>query len=72
MDYPHLFQNDCQYTLYAVVVHSGSAVFGHYTAYVRQRESWSWYHADDSRVNQVPLKFVRLIDCNHEYWHHIA
>lgn len=46
-------QNDCQYTLYAVVVHSGSAVFGHYTAYVRQRESWSWYHADDSRVNQV-------------------
>ncbi|XP_047245336.1 ubl carboxyl-terminal hydrolase 18 [Girardinichthys multiradiatus] len=44
-------QNDCRYTLYAVVVHSGSAVCGHYTAYVRHRVSKHWYYADDSHVS---------------------
>uniref|UniRef100_A0A3B3ZDU3 USP domain-containing protein n=1 Tax=Periophthalmus magnuspinnatus TaxID=409849 RepID=A0A3B3ZDU3_9GOBI len=43
----------CKYTLYAVVVHSGSAGFGHYTAYVRHRDTQSWYFADDSHTRQV-------------------
>uniref|UniRef100_A0A3Q0QZ63 Ubiquitin specific peptidase 18 n=1 Tax=Amphilophus citrinellus TaxID=61819 RepID=A0A3Q0QZ63_AMPCI len=41
------------YTLYAVVVHSGYAMYGHYTAYVRHRENKRWYYADDSHVEQV-------------------
>ncbi|XP_055009673.1 ubl carboxyl-terminal hydrolase 18 isoform X2 [Boleophthalmus pectinirostris] len=45
-------QPQCQYTLYAVVVHSGSASCGHYTAYVRHRDM-SWYYADDSHTRQV-------------------
>uniref|UniRef100_A0A3B5M840 USP domain-containing protein n=1 Tax=Xiphophorus couchianus TaxID=32473 RepID=A0A3B5M840_9TELE len=45
-------QNDCRYTLYAVVVHYGDAMWGHYTAYVRHRVSNRWYYADDSHVSQ--------------------
>ncbi|XP_026217330.1 ubl carboxyl-terminal hydrolase 18 [Anabas testudineus] len=55
----HFAQNDCRYTLYAVVVHSGSAMFGHYTAYVRHRMNRAWYHADDSYVHQVSWEDVQ-------------
>uniref|UniRef100_A0A3P9QEC4 Ubiquitin specific peptidase 18 n=1 Tax=Poecilia reticulata TaxID=8081 RepID=A0A3P9QEC4_POERE len=48
-------QNDCRYILYAVVVHSGGAMFGHYTAYVRHRVNHRWFYADDSRVSHVRL-----------------
>lgn len=54
-----LFQNDCKYTLYAVVVHSGYAMFGHYTAFVRRNQHW--YYADDSRVKQVEDKICALL-----------
>ncbi|KAG7225603.1 hypothetical protein INR49_005009 [Caranx melampygus] len=36
-----------------VVVHSGCATFGHYTAYVRNQGNQRWYYADDSHVEQV-------------------
>ncbi|KAM7367220.1 hypothetical protein PAMP_015137 [Pampus punctatissimus] len=52
-------QNDCKYTLYAVVVHSGSAMFGHYTAYVRHRRNQRWFYADDSCVKQVSWEDVK-------------
>lgn len=52
-------QTDCRYSLYAVVVHSGSAGCGHYTAFVRHRESQSWYYADDSHTRQVTWKEVQ-------------
>ncbi|KAJ4924930.1 hypothetical protein JOQ06_003878 [Pogonophryne albipinna] len=52
-------QNDCKYTLHAVVVHSGYASFGHYTAYVRQRGSQHWYYADDSHVHQASWEKVQ-------------
>ncbi|XP_042367507.1 ubl carboxyl-terminal hydrolase 18 [Plectropomus leopardus] len=46
-------QNDCRYTLHAVVVHSGYASCGHYTAYVRDRRNQAWYYADDSHVEEA-------------------
>uniref|UniRef100_G3Q8U0 USP domain-containing protein n=1 Tax=Gasterosteus aculeatus aculeatus TaxID=481459 RepID=G3Q8U0_GASAC len=46
-------QDDCKYTLHAVVVHSGYAMFGHYTAYVRHGADRPWYYADDSHVQQT-------------------
>lgn len=46
-------QNGCTYTLYAVVVHSGWASCGHYTAYVRDRVNKRWFYTDDSDVEQV-------------------
>lgn len=52
-------QNDCKYTLYAVVVHSGGAMCGHYTAYVCHRVSQDWYYTDDSHVNQASWKDVQ-------------
>ncbi|XP_071359077.1 ubl carboxyl-terminal hydrolase 18 [Trachinotus anak] len=52
-------QNECKYTLYAVVVHSGSAMFGHYTAYVRHRVNQSWHYADDSHIQQASWKEVQ-------------
>ncbi|XP_060885832.1 ubl carboxyl-terminal hydrolase 18 isoform X1 [Labrus mixtus] len=50
-------QNDCRYALYAVVVHSGYVMSGHYTAYVRLNQQW--YYADDSCVNQVSWEEVK-------------
>ncbi|XP_020569849.1 ubl carboxyl-terminal hydrolase 18 isoform X1 [Oryzias latipes] len=53
-------QSDCKFSLYAVVVHYGTAMFGHYTAYVRDRRSGSWYHADDSCVQPVSWENVQM------------
>lgn len=53
-------QNDAKYTLYAVVVHSGYAMCGHYTAYVRHRVNKRWYHADDSHVQQSSWDEVKM------------
>lgn len=52
-------QNDTKYTLYAVVVHSGFAMCGHYTAYVRHRVNKRWFYADDSRVQQTSWEQVK-------------
>ncbi|XP_040030242.2 ubl carboxyl-terminal hydrolase 18 isoform X1 [Gasterosteus aculeatus] len=52
-------QDDCKYTLHAVVVHSGYAMFGHYTAYVRHGADRPWYYADDSHVQQVSWEDVQ-------------
>ncbi|KAJ8392243.1 hypothetical protein AAFF_G00078110 [Aldrovandia affinis] len=46
-------QSEWQYKLYAVIVHCGTAMFGHYTAYIRHDGKNIWYHADDSHVSEV-------------------
>ncbi|KAM9402479.1 ubl carboxyl-terminal hydrolase 18 isoform 1-T1 [Salvelinus alpinus] len=51
-------QSDSQYSLCAVIVHSGDAMFGHYTAYVRHKDQ-SWYYANDRYVRQVSWKEVQ-------------
>ncbi|XP_036374365.1 ubl carboxyl-terminal hydrolase 18 [Megalops cyprinoides] len=45
-------ESEWQYNLYAVIVHCGSAMFGHYTAYIKHPGDNEWYHADDSRVRK--------------------
>uniref|UniRef100_M3ZQM9 Ubiquitin specific peptidase 18 n=1 Tax=Xiphophorus maculatus TaxID=8083 RepID=M3ZQM9_XIPMA len=60
-----LEQNDCRYTLYAVVVHYGDAMWGHYTAYVRHRVSNRWYYADDSHVSQSSWEDVQKTEGHH-------
>ncbi|XP_039523728.1 ubl carboxyl-terminal hydrolase 18 isoform X1 [Pimephales promelas] len=48
---------DEHYSLYAVIVHIGSAMFGHYTAYIRPvQEDQTWYYADDCSVR--PAKWA--------------
>ncbi|KAM4615524.1 ubl carboxyl-terminal hydrolase 18 isoform 2-T2 [Polymixia lowei] len=51
-------KNDSKYILYAVIVHFGSAMFGHYTAYVRHKRD-SWYYADDTHVKQATWEEVQ-------------
>merc|ERR1712032_144433 len=48
-------EHGAQYKLYAVVNHSGTLGFGHYTAYGRVGEGpdRQWYHFDDSTVTRA-------------------
>ncbi|XP_018536475.1 ubl carboxyl-terminal hydrolase 18 [Lates calcarifer] len=52
-------QNECKYTLYAVVVHSGYAMYGHYTAFIRHRTNQRWFYADDSHIQQASWEEVQ-------------
>ncbi|XP_041636969.1 ubl carboxyl-terminal hydrolase 18 isoform X2 [Cheilinus undulatus] len=52
-------QRDCRYTLFAVVVHSGHAKEGHYTAFVRHIVNQCWYYTDDSHVKQTSWEEVK-------------
>ncbi|CAL8328599.1 unnamed protein product [Boreogadus saida] len=48
-----------KYSLFAVIVHSGTAMFGHYTAFVRATTGSSWFYADDNHVGPVSWETVR-------------
>lgn len=41
------------YELYAVLVHSGSALGGHYYAYIKSFENGKWYNYNDSDVSEI-------------------
>ena len=41
------------YSLSGIVLHKGTASFGHYTAFVRPNGSRTWYNCDDSLINTV-------------------
>ncbi|KAA0720709.1 Ubiquitin carboxyl-terminal hydrolase nonstop [Triplophysa tibetana] len=47
------------YSLYAVIVHIGSAFSGHYTAYIRHSLDQKWFYADDSNVQQATWEHVQ-------------
>ncbi|XP_043572197.1 ubl carboxyl-terminal hydrolase 18 [Chiloscyllium plagiosum] len=46
-------QESWNYQLYAVLVHIGSALFGHYIAYVKSFKDSMWYKLDDSSVSRA-------------------
>lgn len=45
-----------EYELYGVVVHSGSMFGGHYISFVRHADSW--FHCSDTHVSQVAASQV--------------
>ena len=49
--------NSTRYSLTAVLMHRGTAVFGHYFLYVRVNGMF-WYKIDDGLVNAVSSDFV--------------
>jgi ubiquitin carboxyl-terminal hydrolase 47 len=49
----YLKQGDLVYELYAVLVHSGSAIGGHYYAYIKSFEDGKWYNYNDSNVSEI-------------------
>ncbi|KAG7456030.1 hypothetical protein MATL_G00247370 [Megalops atlanticus] len=55
----NFLQSEWQYNLYAVIVHCGSAMSGHYTAYIKHSGDNEWYHADDSRVHKAKWEEVK-------------
>ncbi|CAE7839356.1 UBP18 [Symbiodinium sp. CCMP2592] len=50
------------YQLYGIVVHqdfNGSTFFGHYIAFVKDRERGLWHRVDDDQVSEVPWSVVK-------------
>lgn len=41
------------YELYAVNVHSGGALGGHYFSYIKSFENGLWYNFNDSSVSKI-------------------
>ncbi|KAL7687268.1 putative Ubiquitin domain, papain-like cysteine peptidase superfamily [Plasmopara halstedii] len=49
------------YELYSILIHSGSALGGHYYAYIKSLETGKWYNFNDSSVSEISdteLKFA--------------
>lgn len=44
------------YELFSIMVHSGSALGGHYLAYIRSFETGNWYSFNDSVVKEIDEK----------------
>lgn len=49
----YLKQGDFVYELYAVLVHSGSAMGGHYYCYIKSNEDKKWYNFNDTSVSEI-------------------
>ena len=43
------------YELYAVNIHQGGALGGHYFAYIKDIETGKWYNFNDSHVSEISL-----------------
>ncbi|XP_050963020.1 ubl carboxyl-terminal hydrolase 18 isoform X1 [Labeo rohita] len=50
---------DEHYSLYAVIVHIGTSMSGHYTAYINSTQDQSWRYADDSQVHTATWEDVK-------------
>jgi ubiquitin carboxyl-terminal hydrolase 47 len=47
------------YELYSVLIHSGSALGGHYYAYIRSLTDGQWYNFNDSSVSRIDVDTVK-------------
>jgi Ubiquitin carboxyl-terminal hydrolase len=57
----YLKQGDLVYELYAVLVHSGSAIGGHYYAYIKSFEDGKWYNFNDSDVREIQAEDITKV-----------
>lgn len=48
------------YELYAVLVHSGGALGGHYYAYIKNMDSGLWYNFNDASVTAITVPDVKM------------
>ena len=51
----YLQQGQLVYELYGIMIHSGGAYGGHYSAYIKDFEKQSWYHFNDTYVKKISL-----------------
>jgi len=49
----YLKRGDYVYELFAVLIHSGGALGGHYYAYIKSFEDGKWYCFNDSTVSEI-------------------
>ena len=49
----YLKQGDYIYELFSILIHSGSAMGGHYYAYIRSFQDGKWYNFNDSSVTPI-------------------
>jgi ubiquitin carboxyl-terminal hydrolase 47 len=47
------------YELFSVLIHSGSAMGGHYYAYIKSFEDGQWYNFNDTNVQLIPESDVQ-------------
>lgn len=47
-------QGENVYELFSILIHSGSAMGGHYYAYIKSFEDGKWYNFNDSSVSIIP------------------
>ena len=57
----YLKQGDLVYELYAVLIHSGSALGGHYYAYIKSFEDGLWYKFNDSEVSKIDPDDIKSV-----------
>lgn len=57
----YLKQGDLVYELYAVLVHSGSAIGGHYYAYIKSFEDGKWYNFNDTDVSPMDPEDIQRV-----------
>ncbi|NXG79149.1 UBP50 hydrolase, partial [Baryphthengus martii] len=53
------FYTDAEYSLCAVVNHSGFVDGGHYTAFCKHSVTGSWYSFDDAHITKIPKSSVQ-------------
>ena len=57
----YLKEGDHVYELYSVMVHSGSALGGHYYTYIKSFEDGHWYDFNDRTVTRISYKEIEKV-----------
>lgn len=56
----YLSQGSFVYELYGIMIHSGGAYGGHYSAYIKDFEKGGWYHFNDTYVKKISI--IEIVD----------
>ena len=54
-------EGDNVYELFSIMIHSGSAMGGHYYAYIKNFEDSKWYNFNDSNVKEIEEKEITKV-----------
>jgi ubiquitin C-terminal hydrolase len=54
-------EGDEVYELYSILIHSGSALGGHYYAYIKSFETGRWHNFNDSTVREINEKEIQKV-----------
>ena len=69
----YIEQGEYVYELFSVMIHSGSALGGHYYAYIKSFESGKWFNFNDCRVTEIQEKEIeKVFGGSQTNWGHSA